>query len=535
MAQNENCGEHFNIVIDDNNVILCGIDPADEIMTIHWCFPPAYIHEVQQEHFLNKLTASYAPAIYEKLEWEGKNEYKGKTIVSKSIENDWEIYHFHFGLKIQASGYPTLANKSAFPHAFGASFRVVGDKDFAKTQIRTRERYWKGRDYKCFFYKPLKIECSFFERVNFKYCEFFDDVIIGVFHDLEEKYEFHNGLNFESCTFHKDVIFPNLLSGTKDGKNPLSWNARETTFRNCKFLGNVDFSNSEFVTKIFFDNAEFQGRTNFEGCQFEKNISFSNAIFQSLPIFSQAEFKEKAIFVNTKLKFSYEMAQENIKEYTQIKESSSTEARANIFRDSARLIKNTLSKEGNLLDASNYHRVELYCKEIELDSKLKESWNWRDWIDKWQLRLYRHTSDHHTDLLKIISWVLVAIGIFGLLLFACKYGTNLKTFIDNHSKNAFVALFDIPIITQNKIVIWFVYALGFFSLFWKWSRIFFFSSIALCVAYCKPTLIFGAMNLIDKTPRSGVENLLLVIYTLAMILLIFSLQKTARKNSIVPN
>lgn len=274
MAQNENCGEHFNIAIDENNVILRGIDPADEIMTIHWCFPPAYIHEVQQEHFLNKLTASYAPAIYEKLEWEGKNEYRGKTIVSKSIKNDWEIYHFHFGLKIQASSYPTLANKSAFPHAFGASFRVVGDKDFAKTQIRTRERYWKGRDYKCFFYKPLKIECSFFERVNFKYCEFFDAVIIGVFHDLEEKYEFHNGLNFESCTFHKDVIFPNLLSGTKDGKNPLSWNARETTFRNCKFLGNVDFSNSEFVTKIFFDNAEFQGRTNFEGCQFEKKYFF---------------------------------------------------------------------------------------------------------------------------------------------------------------------------------------------------------------------------------------------------------------------
>lgn len=230
------------------------------------------------------------------------------------------------------------------------------------------------------------------------------------------------------------------------------------------------------------------------------------------------------------------MTQENIKKDTQIKENSSTEARANIFRDSARLIKNTLSKEGNLLDASNYHRVELYCKEIELDSKLKESWNWRDWIDKWQLRLYRHTSDHHTDLLKIISWVLVAIGIFGLLLFACKYGTNLKTFIDNHSKNAFVALFDIPIITQSKIVMWFVYALGFFSLFWKWSRIFFFSSITLCMTLISYKYILGVGSfLTSKTSSNPIENFLLVLYTLVMILLLFSLQKTARKNSIVPN
>lgn len=198
-------------------------------------------------------------------------------------------------------------------------------------------------------------------------------------------------------------------------------------------------------------------------------------------------------------------------------------------------IKKISNNNGSIVESSSWNTQSLYCKEIELDSKLRETWNWRDWIDKWQLRLYRHTSDHHTDLLKIISWVLIAIGVFGLLLFACKYGTNLKTFIDNHSKNAFVALFDMSFIKQSKII-GLAYLLGFCALFWKWSRIIFFSSITLCMTLISYKYILGVGSfLTSKTSSNPIENFLLVLYTLVMILLLFSLQKTARKNSIVPN
>lgn len=40
---------------------------------------------------------------------------------------------------------------------------------------------------------------------------------------------------------------------------------------------------------------------------------------------------------------------------------------ANDFRDSFRTFKNALVKDNNLLDASNFHKCELYCKEIELN------------------------------------------------------------------------------------------------------------------------------------------------------------------------
>ena len=42
---------------------------------------------------------------------------------------------------------------------------------------------------------------------------------------------------------------------------------------------------------------------------------------------------------------------------------------ANDFRDSFRGFKSALIKDNNLLDASEFHRCELYCKEIELYSK----------------------------------------------------------------------------------------------------------------------------------------------------------------------
>lgn len=202
------------------------------------------------------------------------------------------------------------------------------------------------------------------------------------------------------------------------------------------------------------------------------------------------------------------------------------------WQDLFRKLKSNRVASHNIIESSEFRINELYIREKNLQNKKDKTP--KEWVERWQLWLYRYTSDHHTDLLKIISWVIVAIGVFGLLLFACKYGTDLETFVKNHPKNNLIALLDISLITQTSIM-GLVYLFGFCSVFWRWSRILFFSSVTLWIACYKPTLIFGAMNLIDKSPRSGFENFLLVLYTLVMILLIFSLQKTARKNSIVPN
>lgn len=343
-------------------------------------------------------------------------------------------------------------------------------------------------------------------------------------------------LEFFSCIFLHFLIFIEI-----------DFHSINTDFSHSFFKGGVNFVGKTFLNANFFQ-AQFEKNTDFsfstfvENADFQKtsfleSVSFYGAKFENTPNFAQSSFRKELNIINTNLSFDYENVKEKILQTHQNnnQDKKSLSFIINDFRDSFRIFKNTLSKEGNLLDASNYHRVELYCKEIELDSK-KPSILSREWIDKWQLCLYRHTSDHHTDLLKIISWVIVAIGVFGLLLFACKYGTNLEAFVKNHSENTFVALFDTSIITQNKIVIWFAYALGFFSFFWKWSRIVFFSSITLCITLVSYKYILGIGSfLTSKISSNPIENFLLVLYTLVMILLLFSLQKTARKNSIIPS
>ena len=316
---------------------------------------------------------------------------------------------------------------------------------------------------------------------------------------------------------------------------------RENTFygaevRLCTFQSNLDFSLSELSTLLIFIGNKLSD---------ERLVVFHFARaffdFDILQNWIQQADKKTEVLPNSApsncfIKSSIPILHTDnpINQYF-LKSNSCPKTLLQSYQETTINIKKISNNNGSIVESSSWNTQSLYCKEIELDSKLRETWNWRDWIDKWQLRLYRHTSDHHTDLLKIISWVLIAIGVFGLLLFACKYGTNLKTFIDNHSKNAFVALFDMSFIKQSKII-GLAYLLGFCALFWKWSRIIFFSSITLCMTLISYKYILGVGSfLTSKTSSNPIENFLLVLYTLVMILLLFSLQKTARKNSIVPN
>nr|WP_251823435.1 hypothetical protein [Campylobacter jejuni] len=86
--------------------------------------------------------------------------------------------------------------------------------------------------------------------------------------------------------------------------------------------------------------------------------------------------------VNANLNFTFDNLQKRIKQECTSYESQritkeagvipnlyqekSLDKFANDFRDSFRTFKNALIKDNNLLDASNFHKYELYCKEIEL-------------------------------------------------------------------------------------------------------------------------------------------------------------------------
>ncbi|HEF1032507.1 TPA: hypothetical protein R9D36_001581, partial [Campylobacter coli] len=178
-------------------------------------------------------------------------------------------------------------------------------------------------------------------------------------------------------------------------------------------------------------NSHFKDYVDFHECEFEKTACFYGVKFDKTPNFSQAIFKGNLNAVNTNLNFTFDDLQERIKqEYKDFNKDKKEEYQksldkfANDFRDSFRTFKNVLIKDNNLLDASNFHKYELYCKEIELNSNDILSKYERDEVfDKlssylkqkvdWCLLLfYRKLSDHHTDLLKVLNNFFILIAVY---------------------------------------------------------------------------------------------------------------------------
>ena len=152
---------------------------------------------------------------------------------------------------------------------------------------------------------------------------------------------------------------------------------------------------------------------------------------------------------------------------------------ANNFRDSFRIIKHSLIEIDNNLEASNFHKLELYAKEIELDyiteleryknknislkisnlsewesfarkhmkdstaSKIKEikiniknykqnNDNWKNlkhFFDFFILTFYRNTSEHHTDFIRILNFTIIMIALFGFIVYLQKISIGYNLFI----------------------------------------------------------------------------------------------------------
>ncbi|MCE3047552.1 pentapeptide repeat-containing protein [Helicobacter sp. faydin-H17] len=481
--------------------------------------------------------------------------------------NFWTSIHFR-GIvsKTIPSDLDTNAVKE-YHHAFYSSF-------FGTNACN------QSIDFNTFFQNKVEISGNFIKALDFKNSYFDREVWLRYL--LVRK-----SIGFANCRFNKDFT---ISAMTLESKTFLD-------FSHSIFFQKADFSSTQFFGAIRFHRSSFMAEALFYNSQFLDTVNFYFATFMQPPSFSMCVFKDSKLVHFTGVDISHltlQVLKTNIQEKAQEErgEENDFQGRGTTYlqiqhtinlRDSFRVIKETLNAQSNSLESQKWHKLELYAKELELKYRRKiknlekearefdqiakqdminnerankkqelyiprikqndsaqmleinKRESLKNTIEYIQLWFYRHTSDHHTDLLKIISWVIVVIGCFGILLFACRYGTNLQAFINNHSKNTFVALFNTPLITQSKMI-GLVYLLGVCSLFWKWSRILFFSSITLSMTLISSKSIFGVSSLLASSASyNPLENFLLLLYALVMILLLFSLQKTARKNSIVPS
>ncbi|HEB7570673.1 TPA: pentapeptide repeat-containing protein, partial [Campylobacter coli] len=293
---------------------------------------------------------------------------------------------------------------------------------------------------------------------------------------------------------------------------------------------------------------------------------FYGVKFDKTPNFSQAIFKGNLNVVNTNLNFTFDNLEEKIKqEYGSYKsqriakeagvipnlyQEKSLDKFANDFRDSFRNFKSTLIKDNNLLDASNFHKYELYCKELELKNKKDKTL--KDRIDKWQLSFYRKLCDHHTDILQSLNSLILVIGIFVLssvvMVAIFNYCLGYKPILEhwyfsldfyNHHINSIIQDNYLFVVKVNLAMLFGCLILVGFALCLKYIREFFIIisyAITLLVLVVSPKILIPAMGFFtDKRAMLDPLSTMGGIYTIVFGFVVFSFIKTIRKNSIVPS
>ncbi|EJP8736684.1 pentapeptide repeat-containing protein [Campylobacter jejuni] len=480
-------------------------------------------------------------------------------------------------------------------------------------------------------------KCNFKKQCNFKYNIFYNEID---FLDIYAKELILEQNIFNKFLYIQNSTIDNINLWKNKFKNRCYFVDSKFGYKDKDNTTKLNFSNTHFEDNAYFNNSEFYSYADFHECEFEKTASFYGVRFEKTPNFSQAIFKGNLNAVNTNLNFTFDNLQERIKQeykdFNKTKEEKPLDKIANDFRDSFRIFKNALIKDNNALDASNFHKYELYCKEIEL----KESWNklkkvdidedidqnnknYSKLMDFLLLGFYRKLCDHHTDFLKVFNNLILLIALYALFVFGFTWLHDDKL-EDTRAILTLFGFFDKFRLYFDIIsAIFVVFGCGFFVCklnsyekknnvskkqninfiyiigdFWNLTKSLFFASFISCVFYVL-FLLFGFFLNLDKDfgysllintlfvslyiclvytkslffgryvvlifsyigfiiilikqpnvihPLIGkIANesdkffnypsliVLNILYTILLVLVLFSLQKTARKNSIVPS
>lgn len=390
------------------------------------------------------------------------------------------------------------------------------------------------------FHKKISfIQCIFEKKVSFSGAIFGNQVDFGLTkfegetRFIETKFlaEYTNQENIENN--FKEAVFKGKTSFTRaEFKARVDFNiARfegETRFINTSFFKNiiifseVEFNNVKFISdkerdktitnnttkQIYhFQDITFKGIINFENIYIEY-LNFKNVIFNNIVVFDNATLDIKPKFINcifsNQFNIEHDCIQYNHEELEEEIEKNHYNEFLNL-RDLFRKLKSNRIAHHNLIDASELRAQELYARELEL--KHKENKNLKDIIEQYQLFFYRKLCDHHTDLVLNAKWLIFTIALYILLIGKIWYIYPI----------ALISFFIIGVFLKAKntsIII---------------------SSIIIFITLCnQPKMILAIPNLLSDD-FNWWQNLITSIYIIVFGLIIFSLQKTARKNTIIPN
>ncbi|EAI9558173.1 hypothetical protein C3276_08195, partial [Campylobacter jejuni] len=273
------------------------------------------------------------------------------------------------------------------------------------------------------------INYSCLERIVFSNCEFKSKISLHKI-DNSHKIAFCNGIDFANCIFEDDVNFKRFVSGTPLPDNKYYNNERDTIFENCIFNKRVDFHNSKFVNSVYFTNSHFKDYVDFHACEFNKIACFYGVTFDKAPNFSACYFKEpKAVnLINVDIdKLDFKSVEkyiednyqdetcENKQEITEEQRNNNCKLKcAKHLKDSFRVIKDVLITQNNTLEAQEWHKLELYAKEKELEIQLSKNKN--DNLKKESKNQVYNPKDYEKfNYSKIIPLIIFLLKIIGHL------------------------------------------------------------------------------------------------------------------------
>ncbi|WP_257910564.1 hypothetical protein [Campylobacter lari] len=331
-------------------------------------------------------------------------------------------------------------------------------------------------------------------------------------------------VNFDMTRFEGKARFIN----TSFFKNTIIFS--EAEFNNVKFISDKErdktSTNNTAKQTYHFQDITFKGIVNFENIHI-KDLNFKNVIFNNIVVFDNTTLDSKPKFINCTFSNQFNIKHDCIQyDYNELKEKNKNTYNEFLnFRDLFRKLKSNHIAHHNLIDASELRAQELYARELELTHK--ENKNLKDTIEQWQLFFYRKLCDHHTDLVLNAKWLIITIGMFASMLFMIKLYKHGLCIL-----NAF-NFYGLYLSALGSFIL---SALALFRCIDTMKAFVSINAIIIFWVICyKPKLIFGIANLIGDNSYNAFENLLITLYTLIVGLIIFSLQKTARKNTIIPN
>lgn len=229
------------------------------------------------------------------------------------------------------------------------------------------------------------------------------------------------------------------------------------SFRSCQFEKKISFVNSTFQNNVYFNNSIFKDYVDFGECKFEQKASFYGVSFEKVPNFSACYFKDKSL-VNLvrlnidKLDFAkvekyindnptFIDKEEFLQDDKRLAEQKVQLKYAQNAKDSFRAIKDILISQNNILEAQEWHKLELYSKEKEVEIRLEKNHKSSQdksliikqssevnsltlVIDKIILWLYRNTSFHHTCFTRILNFSVYMIFLYGIFLFILTFALS---------------------------------------------------------------------------------------------------------------